>query len=88
MNQVSGIFWKPKYIQLENEAPSTPVKGPAINYYGVGYLESNVCLREERVWYGFKFLAPYIEKFYSIVVFAKFSCGTYVIVVLNFDIVA
>ena len=50
MNQVSGIFWKPKYIQLENEAPSTPVKGPAINYNGVGCLESNVCLGEERVW--------------------------------------
>ena len=29
-----------------------------------------------------------VEKFYSIVVFAKFSCGTYVIVVLNSDIVA
>ena len=50
MNQVSGIFWKTKYIQLENEAPSTPVKGPKINYNGVGYLESNVCLGEERVW--------------------------------------
>ena len=50
MNQVSGIFWKPKYFQLENEAPSTPVKGPAINYNGVGYLESNFCLGEERVW--------------------------------------
>ena len=30
-NQVSSIFWKPKYNQLENEAPSTLVKGPAIN---------------------------------------------------------
>ena len=29
-NQVSSIFWKPKYTQLENEEPSTPVKGPAI----------------------------------------------------------
>ena len=29
--QVSCIFWKPKYTQLENEEPSTPVKGPAIN---------------------------------------------------------
>ena len=41
-----------------------------------------------RVWQSFKFLAPYIKKFYSIVVCAKFSCGTYVIVVLNSDIVA
>ena len=23
-------FWKPKYTQLENEEPSTPVEGPAI----------------------------------------------------------
>ena len=30
INQGSSIFWKPKYTQLENEAPSTPVKGPAI----------------------------------------------------------
>ena len=30
-NQVSSIFWKPKYTQLENEEPSTPAKGPAIN---------------------------------------------------------
>ena len=29
-----SIFWKPKYTQLGNEAPSTPVKGPAINYNG------------------------------------------------------
>ena len=29
--QVPCIFWKPKYTQLENEEPSTPVKGPAIN---------------------------------------------------------
>ena len=33
-NQVSSIFWKQKYTQLENETPSTPVKGPAINYNG------------------------------------------------------
>ena len=39
-----------KYTQLENETPSTPVKGRAINYNGVGYLESNVCLGEGRVW--------------------------------------
>ena len=25
------FFWKPKYTQLENEAPSTPVKRPPIN---------------------------------------------------------
>ena len=30
-NQVSSIFWKPKYTQLENEEPSPPVKGSAIN---------------------------------------------------------
>ena len=30
---------------------------------------------------------PYIEKFCGIVVFGKFSCGTYVTVVLNSDIV-
>ena len=33
-NQVSYTFWKPKYTQLENEAPSTPVKEPVINYNG------------------------------------------------------
>ena len=33
------------------------------------------------------FLASYIEEFCGIVVFGKFSCGTYVIVVLNSDIV-
>ena len=32
--QVSCIFWKPKYTQLENEEPSTPVKGCAINQMG------------------------------------------------------
>ena len=31
-NQVSSLFWKPKYTQLENEAPSTKVKGPQKNY--------------------------------------------------------
>ena len=43
-------FLKPKCTQLENETPSIPVKGRAINYNGVGYLESNVCLGEVRVW--------------------------------------
>ena len=32
-------------------------------------------------------LSPYIEKFCGIIVFGKFSYGTYVIVVLNSDIV-
>ena len=32
--QVPCIFWKPKYTQLENEEPSTPVKGCAINQMG------------------------------------------------------
>ena len=32
--QVPCIFWKPKYTQLENEEPSTPVKGWAINQMG------------------------------------------------------
>ena len=82
------FFGNRNTLNWKSEAPSTPVKMPAINYNGVGYLESNVCLGEGRVWYSFKFLAPYIEKLYSIVVFAKFSCGTYVIVVLNSDIVA
>ena len=43
-------FLETEIFQLENEAPSTPVKGPAINYNGVGYLESNVCLGKEGVW--------------------------------------
>ena len=30
---------------------------------------------------------PYNEKFFGTVVFGKFACGTYVIVVLNSDIV-
>ena len=46
------------------------------------------CLyRGGRVEKSFTFLAPYIGKFCGIVVFGKFSCGTYVIVVLNSDIV-
>ena len=32
-------------------------------------------------------LSPYIKKFYGIIVFGKFSCGTYVIVVFNSNIV-
>ena len=35
----------------------------------------------------FYILSPYIEKVCGIIVFAKFSCGTSVIVVLNSDIV-
>ena len=37
-------------VFFENETPSIPVKGRAINYNWVGYLESNVCLGEVRVW--------------------------------------
>ena len=33
------------------------------------------------------FLAPYIKKISGIIVFGKFSCGTYVIVVFNSNIV-
>ena len=44
-NQVSSIFWKPKYTQLENEAPSTPVKGPAIIYNGLVSLK-----RDHPLW--------------------------------------
>ena len=33
------------------------------------------------------FLAPYIKKIPGIIVFGKFSCGTYVIVVFNSNIV-
>ena len=51
----------------------------------MGHLESNVCLGEGKVYYSFTFLAPYVEKVSGIVVFGKFSCGTYVIVVLNSD---
>ena len=32
-------------------------------------------------------LSPFIEKFCGIIVFGKFSCGTYVIVVFNSNIV-
>ena len=32
-------------------------------------------------------LSPFIEKFCGIIMFGKFSCGTYVIVVFNSDIV-
>ena len=53
----------------------------------VGHLESNVCLGEGRVQWSFTVLAPYIEKVCGIIVFGKFSCGTYVIVALNSDIV-
>ena len=49
----------------------------------VGHLESNVCLGEGRVQWSFTVLAPYIEKVCGIIVFGKFSCGAYVIVVLN-----
>ena len=51
------------------------------------HLESNVCLGEGRVQESFTILAPYIEKVCGIIVFRKFSCGTYVIVALNSDIV-
>ena len=44
-NEVSSIFWKPKYTQLENEEPSTPVKGPAINYNGSVNLKCDHPLR-------------------------------------------
>ena len=53
----------------------------------VGHLESNVCLGEGRVQWSFTVLAPYIEKVCGIIVFCKFSCGAYVIVVLNSNIV-
>ena len=53
----------------------------------VGHLESNVCLGEGRVQWSFTVLAPYIEKVCGIIVFGKFSCGSYVIGVLNSDIV-
>ena len=33
-NKYPVFFWKPKYTQLENEEPSTPVKGCAINQMG------------------------------------------------------
>ena len=36
---------------------------------------------------GESIVAPYIEKFCGIIVFGKFSCGTYVIGVFNFNIV-
>ena len=52
----------------------------------VGHLESNVCLGEGRVQWSFTVLAPYIEKVCGIIVFGKFSCGAYVIVVLNSNI--
>ena len=51
------------------------------------YIQPCICLGEGRVQQSVKFIAPYIEKFCSIIVFGKFSCGTYVIVVFNSDIV-
>ena len=51
------------------------------------HLESNVCLGEGRVQESLTILARYIEKVRGIIVFGKFSCGTYVIVLLNSDIV-
>ena len=53
----------------------------------MGHLESNVCLGEGRVQWSFTVLAPYIEKVCGIIVFGKFSCGAYVIVVFNSNIV-
>ena len=51
------------------------------------HLESNVCLGEGIVQESFTILASYIEKVCGIIMFRKFSCGTYVILALNSDIV-
>ena len=53
----------------------------------VGYLESNVLARGGESIVEVYIFSPYIEKVCGIVVFGKFSCGTYVIVALNSDIV-
>ena len=47
------------------------------------YIQPSICLGEGRVQQSVTILAPYIEKFCSIIVFGRFSCGTYIIVVFN-----
>ena len=39
------LFWKPKYTQLENEEPSPPVKGSAINQNGSVNLKCDYSLK-------------------------------------------
>ena len=51
------------------------------------YIQPCICLGEGRVQQSNTLLAPYIEKVCCIIVFGKFSRGTYLIVVFNSNIV-
>ena len=58
-----------------------------VHFPTVGHMQSNVCLGEGRVQQNFTFSAPYVDKNCGIIVFGKFSCGSYVIVIFNSNIV-
>ena len=52
-----------------------------------GYIQPCICLGKGRVQQRFTFLVLYIKKIRGIIMFGTFLCGTYVILVVNFNIV-